>query len=180
MMSRLLRRPGEGPDGIVVEPMRKRHVEQVMPIEQVAYPKPWTQSTFVSELEMAKRGERTYLVARRGGTLVGYAGLMYVVDDAHVTNIAVARAEQRRGVASRLLAELAWEALDRHSQAMTLEVRVTNTGAQELYRRFGFVPAGIRQRYYENTDDAIVMWCNEIDTEAYRDRLRTLSPAAAR
>jgi ribosomal-protein-alanine N-acetyltransferase len=180
MLSRLLRRPGDDPDGLIVEPMRKRHVDDVLPIERVSYPKPWTAGTFTSELEMAKRGERTYLVARRAGTLVGYAGMMYVVDDAHVTNIAVAPAEQRRGVANRLLAELAWEALARHCQAMTLEVRVTNTGAQELYRRFGFVPAGIRQRYYENTDDAIVMWCNEIDTEAYRDRLRTLSPEAAR
>ena len=180
MLSRLLRRPGDDPDGLAVEPMRKRHVDDVMPIERASYPKPWTAGTFTSELEMAKRGQRSYLVARRAGTLVGYAGLMYVVDDAHVTNIAVAPAEQRRGVASRLLAELAWEALDRRCQAMTLEVRVTNTGAQELYRRFGFVPAGIRQRYYENTDDAIVMWCNDIDTSAYRDRLRELSPEAAR
>jgi [ribosomal protein S18]-alanine N-acetyltransferase len=180
MLSRLLRRPGEGPDGVVVEPMRKRHVDQVMPIERVSYPKPWSPATFTSELDMARRGERTYLVARRDGTLVGYAGLMYVVDDAHVTNIAVAPAEQRSGIATRLLAELAWEALARRCQALTLEVRVTNTGAQELYRRFGFVPAGIRQRYYENTHDAIVMWCNEIDTDEYRARLRELCPAASR
>lgn len=180
MLSRLLRRSGDDGDGLVVEPMRKRHVDEVLPIERVSYPKPWTEATFSSELEMAKRGERTYLVARRGGALVGYAGLMYVVDDAHVTNIAVAPAQQRNGVATRLLAELAWTALGRRCQALTLEVRVTNTGAQELYRRFGFVPAGIRQRYYENTDDAIVMWCNEIDTDAYRDRLRELCPGAAR
>jgi ribosomal-protein-alanine N-acetyltransferase len=180
MLSRLLRRDGDDAGGLAIEPMRRRHLAEVLPIEQVSYPKPWGQNTFTSELEMAKRDERTYLVARRQGAVVGYAGLMYVVDDAHVTNIAVSPGEQRHGVATRLLAELAWAGLQRGCQAMTLEVRVTNTGAQELYQRFGFVPAGIRQRYYENTDDAIVMWCNDIDTEAYRDRLRALCPAAAR
>ena len=179
-LPRLLRRPGDDGDGIVIEPMRKRHIDEMMPIERVSYPKPWTAATFTSELEMAKRGERAYVVARCAGVLVGYAGLMYVVDDAHVTNIAVAPAQQRHGVATRLLAELAWTALQRRCQALTLEVRVTNTRAQQLYRRFGFVPAGIRQRYYENTDDAIVMWCNEIDTDAYRRRLRELCPEAGR
>jgi [ribosomal protein S18]-alanine N-acetyltransferase len=180
MLSRLLRRDGDDADRVVVEPMRRRHLTEVMAIEQVSYPKPWTQSTFTSELDAVKRDQRTYLVARRGADLVGYGGLMYVVDDAHVTNIAVARTEQRRGVATRVLAELGWAALERNCQALTLEVRVSNTGAQALYQRFGFVPAGIRQRYYENTDDAIVMWCNDIDTVEYRNRLRELCPEAAR
>ncbi len=180
MLSRLLRRDGDEAGGLAVEPMRRRHLPEILAIEQVSYPKPWTQGTFTSELDAVKRDQRTYLVARRRGTLVGYGGLMYVVDDAHVTNLAVSPSEQRGGVATRLLAELAWTALDRGCQALTLEVRVTNTGAQALYHRFGFVPAGIRQRYYENTDDAIVMWCNDIDTSAYRDRLRELSPEAAR
>ncbi len=180
MLSRVLRRGPDDGHGVAVEPMRRRHLAEILPIERISYPKPWNQSTFTSELEMAKRGERTYLVARRSGALVGYAGLMYVVDDGHVTNIAVAPAEQRRGVATRLLAELAWAGLGHGCQALTLEVRVTNTGAQDLYHRFGFVPAGIRQRYYENAVDAIVMWCNDIDTDAYRDRLRELCPEAAR
>jgi ribosomal-protein-alanine N-acetyltransferase len=79
-------------------------------------------------------------------------------------------------VATRLLAELAWVAIDRGCEAMTLEVRVSNAGAQALYRRFGFVPAGVRQRYYENTEDAIVMWCHDIGDQAYAQRLKLLSP----
>ena len=59
---------------------------------------------------------------------------------------------------------------------MTLEVRVSNTGAQALYRSFGFVPAGVRQRYYENTEDAIVMWCHDIAELPFRQRLSLLSP----
>jgi ribosomal-protein-alanine N-acetyltransferase len=57
---------------------------------------------------------------------------------------------------------------------LTLEVRHTNTAAQELYRRFGFVPAGVRRKYYENTDDAIVMWCQDIQQDAFRQRLRNI------
>jgi ribosomal-protein-alanine N-acetyltransferase len=101
---------------------------------------------------------------------------MFVVGDAHVTNIAVAVDRQRTGIATRMLAELAWEAINRGCDAMTLEVRVSNTGAQALYRRFGFVPAGVRQRYYENTEDAIVMWCHDIGEADYGDRLKLLSP----
>jgi ribosomal-protein-alanine N-acetyltransferase len=59
-----------------------------------------------------------------------------------------------------------------------LEVRASNTGAQALYHQFGFVPAGVRQKYYENSDDAIVMWCNDLALPEYRQRLRELSPAA--
>jgi ribosomal-protein-alanine N-acetyltransferase len=108
--------------------------------------------------------------------VVGYAGLMFVVGDAHVTNIAVASNRQRSGIATRLLAGLSWEAIARGCEAMTLEVRVSNLGAQALYRKFGFVPAGVRQRYYENTEDAIVMWCHDIAQPDFRERLSQLSP----
>jgi ribosomal-protein-alanine N-acetyltransferase len=77
-----------------------------------------------------------------------------------------------------LLAGLAWEAIERSCEAMTLEVRVSNVGAQALYRSFGFVPAGVRQRYYENTEDAIVMWCHDIGTAEFADRLTDLCPEA--
>ncbi|MCU1504358.1 MAG: rimI [Ilumatobacteraceae bacterium] len=181
MLSRLLRRDdGDDDASIVIVPMHRKHIAEIMPIEDGSYPRPWTSGVFTSELEMARRGERTYLVAKRGGRLVGYAGTMYVVGDAHVTNIVVKPSEQRRGIATRLLAELAWAARDRGCVAMTLEVRVSNTGAQGLYRTFGFVPAGVRQRYYENTEDAIVMWCHDIDGTEYKARLRQLCPEAAR
>ncbi|HEY7626007.1 MAG TPA: ribosomal protein S18-alanine N-acetyltransferase [Ilumatobacteraceae bacterium] len=173
-LSRLLWR--DSGEDLAIEPMRRRHVPEVMTIEQSSYPKPWSRNVFLSELELARKGERHYLVARAGGAVVGYAGLMFVTDDAHVTNIAVGSDHQRYGVATRLLAELAWEARRRGSEAMTLEVRVTNTGAQALYRKFGFVPAGVRQRYYENTEDAIVMWCHDIQGDAFAERLAELSP----
>jgi ribosomal-protein-alanine N-acetyltransferase len=178
VLSRFLGR-GSADEQLVIEPLRRRHLTEILAIEQVSYPKPWTRSVFLSEIELARGKERYYIVARVGVEVAGYAGLMFVVGDAHVTNIAVAPDRQRRGVATRLLAELAWVAIDRGCEAMTLEVRVSNVGAQALYRRFGFVPAGVRQRYYENTEDAIVMWCHDIAQPEFRERLVGLSPAAA-
>jgi len=69
---------------------------------------------------------------------------------------------------------LADATIDRGDTAWTLEVRVSATGAQELYRRFGFTPAGVRARYYENTEDAIVMWCNDIQGDRYRALLDSI------
>jgi [ribosomal protein S18]-alanine N-acetyltransferase len=178
VLSRFLGKGGSG--ALVVEPLRQRHLAAIMPIEGSAYPKPWSLNVFQSELEMMRRGERCYLVARDGRELVGYGGVMFALDDAHVTNIAVATEHQRRGVATRVLAELAWAALEHGSTALTLEVRVSNTAAQALYQRFGFEAAGVRAKYYENVEDAIVMWCRDIGAPEYRERLRSLCPEGAR
>jgi ribosomal-protein-alanine N-acetyltransferase len=106
---------------------------------------------------------------------VAYGGLMFAVDEAHVTNIAVAPEVQRRGFARRMLLRLANVAVERGFTALTLEVRVSNTAAQAMYRQFGFAPAGIRQRYYENTEDALVMWVHDIDSPEYRARLNAIA-----
>ena len=154
-MSVLARLLGRSDDRVLtIEPMRRRHLSAIMTIESVSYPRPWSIGVFQSEIEMMRRGERHYIVAREGGTVVGYGGAMFVLDDAHVTNIAVARDRQRTGVATRVLAELAWQAIARGCQALTLEVRASNTAAQALYQQFGFVPAGVRQKYYENAEPA--------------------------
>ena len=178
VLARFLGRTGD--DGLAIEPLRRRHLGDIMPIEQASYPLPWTIGVFHSEIEMMRGGERHYLVARDGHDIVGYGGLMFAVGDAHVTNVAVAASRQRQGIATRLLAELAWAAIDNGCDALTLEVRVSNVGAQALYREFGFVPAGIRQKYYENVEDAMVMWCNDLGLPEYRSRLRMLSPEASR
>lgn len=178
VLSRFLGKDGQA--GIAIEPLRRKHLAALMPIEQASYPKPWSLNVFHSELEMMRRGERTYFAATQGKQFLGYAGQLYAGDDAHVTNIAVSREFQRHGVATRLLAELAWSAIERGSEGLTLEVRVSNTAAQALYQRFGFESAGIRKNYYENVEDAIVMWRRGILEPAYRERLRELCPEAAR
>jgi ribosomal-protein-alanine N-acetyltransferase len=159
-----------------VVPMRRRHLRSVLRIEALVYPRPWSQSLFLSEL--ALRGSRAYFVARIGRDVVGYAGLMLTGEDGHVTTIAVDPAQHRRKVGTRLLLVLAREALARRARNLTLEVRLSNHGAQDLYRRFGFVPVGVRKNYYQETnEDALVMWAHDIDTPDYAAMLSALERA---
>jgi ribosomal-protein-alanine N-acetyltransferase len=187
VLSRLLTRfDGDQQGAVRIEPFQIRHLREVLPIEQNAYPKPWSRGVFESELRQVSAGSRYYVVARdrtRRRRVVGYAGLWFVHepdgDQAHVTNIVVAPDSRRLGVGARLMTTLARTAIERGCVAWTLEVRASNTAAQELYRQFGFAPAGVRKRYYENTEDAIVMWCHDIAQPEFRERLVGLSPAAA-
>jgi ribosomal-protein-alanine N-acetyltransferase len=156
------------PEGLVVHvvSMRRRHVRSVVHIENQVYPHPWTMSLFLSEL--ALRSTRAYLVARVGREVVGYAGMMLTADEGHITTIAVDPRWQRRGVATRLLLALAREGIDRGAPGLTLEVRPSNKGAQELYRRFGFRPVGVRKSYYAETkEDALIMWAHDVQDREY-------------
>jgi len=153
--------------------MRRRHLRSVLKIESQVYPRPWSLSLFVSEL--ALRNSRAYWVARVDGMVVGYCGLMVSVDDGHVTTLAVDPAWHRCTIGSRLLLTLAREAIDRGATGLTLEVRMGNRGAQELYRRFGFRPAGVRKNYYvETNEDALVMWADDVAAPAYEERLASI------
>ncbi len=159
--------------------MRKRDLAEVMEIERVSYPKPWSEEIFRSEIEQIADGSRAYLVVRDGSELLGYGGLIFQLDDAHVSNIATAPSRRRRGVGRRLLAELGWAARSHGSQAMTLEVRHSNTAAQRLYESFGFETVGVRTRYYEGVDDALVMWRNGIGDPEFGEVLAAWCPDAA-
>lgn len=153
-----------------IGPMRRRHLRGVLRIEEQANPRPWSLSLFLSELRYTE--SRAYLVARVGTELVGYAGLMLVAGDGHVTNVGVDPEHRRQGIATRLMLELVRRGLEEGAEALTLEVRVSNVAAQELYRRFGFVPAGVRKNYYSDAnEDALIMWATDIDTPDYRARL---------
>src|SRR6476660_8741496 len=146
--------------------MRRRHLRGVVRIEAQVYPRPWSHSLFVSEL--ALRSSRAYVVAKVGREVVGYAGLMLSLTDGHVTTIAVDPAWHRHGIGTRLLLTLAHEAIERGALAMTLEVRLSNRGAQELYKRFGFTAVGVRKGYYADTgEDALIMWAYEVSELPY-------------
>src|SRR5436305_15173383 len=158
---------------VAIQPMRRRHVRSVLRIEHQVYPRPWSASLFLSEL--ALRSTRAYFVARVGRDLVGYGGLMMTLEDAHVTTIAVDPAWHRHKIGSRLLLTLAREAVERGAHSLTLEVRMSNKGAQEMYRRFGFAPVGVRKNYYQETnEDALVMWVHDIDSPEYAQLLAGL------
>lgn len=154
--------------------MRRRHLRSVLRIENEVYPRPWSLGLFMSEL--AIRNGRIYIVARVGPAVVGYAGLMFSVDDGHITTIAVDPNWHRCKIGSRLLVALLREAIAQGAKNFTLEVRVSNEGAQEMYRVFGFVPAGVRKGYYiETNEDAIVMWAHDVDLPAYSERLDAIA-----
>src|SRR5262245_27303950 len=158
---------------VEIVPMRRRHLRAVMRIEQQVYPRPWSTSLFLSEL--ALRSTRSYVVARVGREVVGYAGVLMTLDDGHVTTIAVDPAWHRHKIGTRLLLCLAREALARGARSLTLEVRITNTGAQDLYRRFGFVPVGVRKNYYQEVnEDALVMWAHDVDRPEYDELLDSI------
>ncbi len=158
------------PVTVQLTPMLRRHLKGVLRIEEQVYPRPWSHSLFLSEL--ALRGTRSYFVARIGRDVVGYAGLLLTGEDGHITTIAVDPAWQRHAVGTRLMLMLAREALTRDARHLTLEVRMSNKGAQHLYRRFGFGPVGVRKNYYQETgEDALVMWVHEIDAVEYGELL---------
>ena len=161
------------PIEVQIVPMRRRHLRSVLRIEAQVYPTPWTHGLFVSEL--ALRSTRAYVVARVGREVIGYAGLMMTLTDGHVTTIAVDPDWQRQGVATRLLVALAREAIARGATALTLEVRLSHKGAQQLYQHFGFTSVGVRKGYYGDTgEDALIMWAHEVDQPEYAALLERL------
>src|SRR5690348_9389272 len=107
--------------------------------------------------------------------LAGYAGLWLMVDEAHITTIAVRPQFRGRGLGELLLVALAEIAYDVNARWLTLEVRVSNNVAQALYRKYGFKPAGIRQRYYsDNQEDALIMWTDAIHSPEWQGRFHEL------
>ena len=162
--------------------MRRRHLRGIMAIERQVYPRPWSPSLFVSEMSAGRN--RSYLVALADRAVAGYGGVVSYGDEAHVTTIAVDPERHRQGIGSRLLYELIMSARDLEATAVSLEVRVTNWGAQRMYARFGFRPVGVRKNYYQETgEDAVVMWTDDIRSGEYAhllDRIVSQLPGGVR
>ncbi|HHY94187.1 MAG TPA: ribosomal protein S18-alanine N-acetyltransferase [Firmicutes bacterium] len=139
-------------------------LDGVMAVEEVSYPTPWSRRAFIGEL--TENVHAHYIVARNGWQVVGYAGMWVILDEAHVTNIAVHPDWRRCGLGERLLRELIARARARGATRVTLEVRKSNFPAQHLYTKMGFVPRGIRRGYYSDThEDAIIMWLDDLGDE---------------
>ncbi|MCG7408950.1 ribosomal protein S18-alanine N-acetyltransferase [Paenibacillus sp. ACRRX] len=140
-----------------VRGMEITDVEQVIQVEHASFTVPWTNDAFHNELTTNLFAR--YIVIEHEGRIAGYAGMWTILDEAHVTNIAVHPDFRRRGWGEWLLRELIARAIALGMVKMTLEVRVTNLTAQHLYRKFKFEPAGVRKGYYsDNQEDALIMW----------------------
>jgi ribosomal-protein-alanine N-acetyltransferase len=139
--------------------MKLEHIGQVAAIERDVYSSPWSRNAFLHEI--LENRLASYFVALSAGTVCGYAGIWVILDEAHITNLAVRPDCRRRGIGGVLLGELFAEAAGKGAEKITLEVRHSNLEAQNLYRKYGFELRGVRPRYYNN-EDALIMWLDSI------------------
>lgn len=144
-------------------PLTVADLDEVAAIERLSFAAPWPTSAYATELTTNRLAR--YVGARMDGALVGFGGIWLMVDEAHVTTMAVLPAHRQKGVATALLLELLREARRGGARVATLDVRVSNVDAQRLYRAFGFVEVGRRIRYYDdNGEDALVMTTAELES----------------
>ncbi|WP_018886673.1 ribosomal protein S18-alanine N-acetyltransferase [Paenibacillus massiliensis] len=144
---------------ITFRPMLVADIQAVMKIERECFTLPWTEDAFRNELTHNMFAK--YLLMELDGDAIGYAGMWTILDEAHITNIAVREQYRGRRLGERLLDELMKQASQLGMERMTLEVRVSNHVAQKLYEKKGFIPSGMRKGYYsDNQEDALIMWAD--------------------
>ncbi len=142
------------------EPLREEHLPEVLEIEKQANSAPWSERSFRNELD---HQHGIFLVTIGEGRVVGYGGVWLVVDEAHVTNVAVDSSARRQGIGRKLMMELLKRAKERGMTCSTLEVRASNEAAIRLYEQLGYKITAQRKGYYpDNKEDAAVMWLYEL------------------
>jgi len=138
-------------------PLEAEYLDDILEIEQVSFPTPWSKQAFLSELQ--QNSLAYYCVCMLNEKIIGYGGMWIIIDEAHITNVAVHPDYRRKKVGEALMLHLIAQALIKGALRMTLEVRPSNISAQKLYQRMGFEAAGRRRGYYTDTkEDAIIMW----------------------
>lgn len=145
-------------------------VDAVLAIEQATFSAPWSRQMLTDELGAPRR---RYVVLEGPDGLQGYGGVMVTEDEGHVMTIAVSHDLQGRGFGTGLMVTLLRAATEMGATRLLLEVRPSNRAARRMYQKFGFVPVGIRPRYYRD-EDAIVMWVDDAETESFAERLEEL------
>lgn len=144
---------------MIIRKMTNDDVPAVHAIEQAVFPTPWTLDSFY--YEMNENQFAHYLVAEYEGEIVGFCGVWLVIDAAQITNVAVVEKMRGKKLGEALMQEAIRMAKEANMDVMTLEVRVSNVVAQNLYRKLGFQDGSIRKGYYsDNGEDALLMWVN--------------------
>lgn len=169
------------PVRVAMQPMEDQDIDEVMIIEQASFPTSWPSNAFWNEIHRNKLAQ--YFVARapvlKDGTvsmkLVGYAGMWIVLDEAHITTIAVHPQFKGRKIGEQLLLELFSRGIEKGTKWATLEVRESNRAAQALYKKYGFSQVGLRKNYYlEEKENAVVMWAGNLRGELFKAKLARL------
>lgn len=188
-------------------PMQIDDIAEVSRVERQCFTNPWPQSAYRREIRNSANNYYVVLwhrqdhengSARRGDgrsplsllpfvrrsdpapsdTIVGFAGMWVLYDEAHVTTIGVSPQHRGHGLGEFLLIDLFEKAVARNAEWVTLEVRVSNDSAQALYRKYGFTQQGVRKRYYsDNGEDAYIMWSPSLRHAEYRERFESLKAA---
>ena len=145
----------------IIRRMTPEDLDAVMAIEEASFARPWTRADY--EGELTRNRAARYLVAEEGGQAVAFAGAWIILDESHITNIAVAEAFRGRGIGKAVTRALLQYLSNLGAAYATLEVRESNRPALGLYESLGFVRVGRRKRYYEdNGEDALIMVCDRL------------------
>ncbi len=143
-------------NNIVIEVMAQNDIEGVFQVEKNCFRDYWSKESFQKEL---KNDVARYLVAKIDDKVVGYIGIWLVLDEGHITNVAVHEDYRGIKIGDKLVKSMIEKCKENNIVAMTLEVRVSNVVAQNLYKKYGFKLSGIRKEYYsDNKEDAMIMW----------------------
>ena len=135
----------------------KRDIDAIADLEKICFSTPWSRKSIAHEL--TENRVAIYIVAEIDGRVVGYGGMWHIIDEAHITNVAVMPEFRRKRVASAIITIMIEVSVRKGIHRFTLEVRSSNEAARTLYSSFGFKEAGLRKGYYEdNGEDAVIMW----------------------
>ena len=161
---------------MTVTRMTQADVREVLRIENLSFPSAWPQNAFNGELNDNKLAH--YFVGRVRSELIAYGGVWVILEDSHVTTIAVHPDWRRRGYGEELFARMLRETIEREAAWMTLEVRESNLAAQRLYNKYGFSAVSKRANYYsDNHETALVMWAGNLRGSLYRAYFQTRQAA---
>ena len=153
---------------IKIKPMGKTDIDKVIDIEAKAYGNHhWSKESFLSELsnELA----HYFSVFNEKNELIGYCGCWQILEEAHITNIAVSPEYRRNHIGEALLKTIIDECYKNMVKFITLEVRIGNIAAIELYKKYGFKSLGTRKGYYQdNNEDALIMWTENIFYDKFK------------
>jgi ribosomal-protein-alanine N-acetyltransferase len=166
-------RDADRPDRMTIEPMTTGDIPAVSRIERASFSTVWPSDAFYNELSTNKVAH--YFVGRIGDQIVAYGGIWVILEDSHITTIAVDPAFRRKRLGEVMLLHLIDEASARGAAWLTLEVRESNVAAQQLYRKYGFTTVTMRRGYYsDDNESAMVMWAGNLKSELYRNRIAVL------
>lgn len=148
-------------NNIEIVTLKSEHIDSILKIDNLSFPTPWSRQSFQKEIE--NNSFARYVVAKKDDVIIGYAGMWLILDEGHITNIAVHPEFRGIGAGNKLLEALIEICKIESVTSMTLEVRISNIVAQNLYRKYGFAEEGIRKEYYgDNKEDALIMWKHNI------------------